>query len=164
MSALRLGQAYRLVIASFRSLRHLHTVDDQPRAFTAIAHHVAPGGCFAFNVFYPDYRSLEEVGTETQEMEWVDPDDGSLTVRRSYRRKAVDRLLQLIDGEFIFRSYRDGELVKEERAELRMSYYTYPHLQLLLRASGSTVAEEHGSFEKEPISRCHEMIIVARKG
>jgi SAM-dependent methyltransferase len=163
MRELRLGQAYGLVIAPFRSLQHLHTVDDQMGAFTSIARHVAHGGCFAFNVFYPDYRLLEELGTETQELEWTDPDDASLTVRRSYLRKAVDRLRQVVDGEFIFRSYRDGELVREERSDLRMSYYTYPHLQLLLRSSGFTIAEEYGSFAKEPIARCHEMIIIARK-
>ena len=45
-----------------------------------------------------------------------------------------------------------------------MSYYTYPHLQLLLRSAGLTIAEEYGSFEGEPISICREMIVVARKG
>ena len=163
MRELCLEPAYRLVIAPFRSLQHLHTVGDQLRAFTSIARHVVPGGFFAFNVFYPDYRLLEELGTETQELEWVDPDDASLTVRRFYLRKAVDRLRQVIDGEFIFRSYRDGVLVQEERSDLRMSYYTYPHLRLLLRSSGLTIAEEYGSFEKEPISRCREMIVIARK-
>jgi SAM-dependent methyltransferase len=163
MRELCLGQAYRVVIAPFRSLQHLHTVDDQLRAFTAIAHHVVPGGFFAFNVFYPAYRLLEELGTETQDLEWTDPDDASLTVQRFYLRKAVDRLRQVIDGELIFRSYRAGGLVQEERSELRMSYYTYPHLQLLLRSSGLAIAEEYGSFEKEPISQCHEMIIIARK-
>jgi SAM-dependent methyltransferase len=163
MRELRLEQAYRLVIAPFRSLQHLHTVDDQLRAFTSIARHVVPGGAFAFNVFFPDYRLLEELGTETQELEWIDPGDASLTIRRFYRRNAVDRLRQVIDGELIFRSYRDGELVKEERSDLRMSYYTYPHLQLLLRSSGLMIAEEYGSFAKEPISRCHEMIIIAWK-
>jgi SAM-dependent methyltransferase len=163
MRELCLEQAYRLVIVPFRSLQHLDTVDDQLRAFTSSARHVVPGGCFAFNVFYPDYRLLEELGTETQELEWIEPDDASLTVRRFYRRKAVDRLRQVVDGEFIFRSYRDGELVQEERSDLRLSYYTYPHLRLLLRSSGLTITEEYGSFEKEPIARCHEMIIIARK-
>src|SRR5262249_17912884 len=66
MRELRLGQAYGLVIAPFRSLQHLHSVDDQLRAFTSIARHVVSGGTFAFNVFYPDHRLLEELGTETQ--------------------------------------------------------------------------------------------------
>ena len=164
MRELRLGQDYGLVIAPFRSLQHLHTVEDQLRAFTSIARHVAPEGAFAFNVFYPNYGALEELGTETQELEWTDPDDASLIVRRFFRRTAVDRLRQVIDGEFIFRSYREGELVREERSGLCMSYYTYPHLQLLLRSSGLTIAEEYGSFAKEPIARCHEIIIIARKG
>src|SRR5262245_48592171 len=49
MRELRLGQDYGLVIAPFRSLQHLHSVDDQVRAFLAIARHVVSGGTFAFN-------------------------------------------------------------------------------------------------------------------
>jgi SAM-dependent methyltransferase len=163
MRELRLGQTYGLVIAPFRSLQHLHTVDDQLAAFASIARHVAHGGCFAFNVFYPDYRLLQELDSETPDLEWTDPDDASLTVRRFYLRKAVDRLRQVVLGELIFRSYRHGELVTEERSDLRMSYYTYPHLELLLRSAGLSIAEEYGSFAKEPIALCHEMIIIARK-
>ena len=40
-----------------------------------------------------------------------------IAVRRSYLRRAVDRLRQVIHGEFIFRSYRAGELVVEMEKE-----------------------------------------------
>jgi hypothetical protein len=72
------------------------------------------------------------------------------------RRPARCRRLRIQSGN-------QARLVQEERSDLRMSYYTYPHLRLLLRYSGFTIAEENGSFVKEPISRCHEMIINARK-
>ena len=45
-----------------------------------------------------------------------------------------------------------------------MSYYTYPHVRLLLKDAGFKVKEEYGSYDKEPISICKEMIFIAEKG
>jgi hypothetical protein len=84
-------------------------------------------------------------------------------VRRSYLRKSLDRLNQFTEGEFIFRSYRGEELVKEERSPLNMSYYTYPQILLLLKNAGFKVLEEYGSYDREPISVCKEMIFIAEK-
>jgi len=64
----------------------------------------------------------------------------------------------------IFRSYRGEQLIQEERSVLNMSYYTYPHVRLLLKDAGFKVKEEYGSYDKEPISICKEMIFIAEKG
>jgi hypothetical protein len=66
-------------------------------------------------------------------------------------------------NDFIFRSYRGEELIKEERSALNMSYYTYPQVLLLLHAGGFTRKEEYGSYDREPISICKEMIFVAER-
>jgi hypothetical protein len=163
MRCFDLGVTYHLITVPFRPLQHLFTVDDQLAAFHCFNKHLIPGGKLAFNVFYPNFQLLEQTGEEVQDLEWQDPADPGITVRRSFIRLSVNKLLQHFDGLFIFRSYRGEELVNEERSKLRMSYYTYPHLQLLLRVSGFSIAKEIGSFEGEPISVCKEMIIVATK-
>ena len=78
-------------------------------------------------------------------------------------RHSLDKLHQFFDGEFLFRTYRGEELVREETAPLRMSYYSYPHLQLLFEHCGFEIAAEYGSFEKDPIETCQEMIFVVRR-
>lgn len=158
-----LGRKYDLITIPFRPLQHLFTPDDQLAAFRQFNQHLNSGGGLAFNVFYPNYKLLDEVGVEKQELQWTDPDDPSLTVKRSFLRKSVDKLNQVFQGDFIFRSYRGNKLIKEDRSELNMSYYTYPQVLLLLKTTGFRVLEEYGSFSKEPISVCKEMIFIAEK-
>ena len=71
--------------------------------------------------------------------------------------------LASFQGDFIFRTYRGDQLVKEDRSTLNMSYYTYPQVLLLFKATGFKIVEEYGSYDKEPISICKEMIFVAEK-
>jgi SAM-dependent methyltransferase len=158
-----LDKTYDLITVPFRPLQHLFTVDDQLAAFKCFSSHLKSGGVLAFNVFYPNFQLLDEVGVEKVELEWIDPHDTSITVRRSFIRKSVDRLNQFFEGEFIFRSYRGEELVNEERSALNMSFYTYPQILLLLKSAGFKVKEEFGSYDREPISVCKEMIFIAEK-
>ncbi|NMC64195.1 MAG: class I SAM-dependent methyltransferase [SAR324 cluster bacterium] len=158
-----LGKKYSLITVPFRPLQHIFTVDDQLAAFNNFSEHLNRGGRLAFNLFYPDYKLLEETGVEHQELEWKDKNDSTLTVRRSFVRTSVDKLNQVFQGEFIFRSFRGDSFVREDRSHLSMSYYTYPQVLLLLRASGFRVLEEYGSFNKEPISVCKEMVFIAEK-
>jgi hypothetical protein len=44
-----------------------------------------------------------------------------------------------------------------------MSYYTSPQILLLLKSTGFKVLEEYGSYYREPISVCKEMIFIAEK-
>ena len=156
-----LDRTYDLVLVPFRGLQHMHSLADQTRAFSRLSGHLKPGGILAFNLFYPNHALLEKVGEEVPEMQWLSPDH--LTVKRSFIRRRHDRLNQNFDGEFNFRTYRDLELLKEERSNLKMTYYTYPQVQLLLRQAGLQSIEEYGDFAKNPIHVCQEMIFVAQK-
>jgi SAM-dependent methyltransferase len=158
-----LGKIYDLITVPFRSLQHLFTIDDQLAAFRCFSAHLRLGGKLVFNVFYPNFQLLDEVSVEKVDFEWIDPQDTSITVRRSFIRKSVDKLNQFFEGEFIFRSYRGEKLINEERSALNLSFYTYPQVLLLLKSAGFKVNEEYGSFDREPISICKEMIFIAEK-
>ena len=163
MRSFSLGRRFPLVIVPFRPLQHLHTVEDQISTFDRLRRHVAAGGRLAFDVFFPRYDLLEDVDREEMDLEFPDPEDPSLTVRRFFRRTRLDRVNQFFDGEFTYRTYRGKELVREEKSPLRMTYYTYPHLLLLLERSGLEVEAEYGSFEKEGLDVRKDIVIVARE-
>ena len=158
-----LGKKYDLIMIPFGPLQHLFTIDDQLAALRCCSAHLNTGGRLVFNLFFPNYKLLDEIGVDKTEVEWTDPLDHSITVRRSFLRKSVDKLNQAFEGEFIFRSYRGESLVNEERAPVTMSYYTYPHVLLLLKCTGLSSIEEYGSYEREPISVCKHMIFIAEK-
>jgi hypothetical protein len=104
------------------------------------------------------------VGEEQLEMEWSPKSDPATIVRRYYRKESLDKINQTFSLTFIFRTYKDGKLLREETEPLTMSYYTYPHLRALFLLAGLEIVEEYGSFAKTPLGNdAREMIFVVRR-
>lgn len=158
----RSERRYALVIIPFRPLQHMYTVEDQLAALNTAAFHLAPGGLLAFDVFYPRFESLMAgVGEETLELQWTSKSDPATIVRRYLRKESVDKINQNFSAQFIYRTYRDDKLIKEETAPLKMSYYTYPHLRALFLLAGLEIVEEYGSCEGAPLdNNAKEMVFV----
>jgi hypothetical protein len=76
----------------------------------------------------------------------------------------VDKINQNFSAQFVYRTYRDEQLVREETAPLKMSYYTYPHLRALFLLAGLEIVEEYGSWEKAPLDNdSKEMVFVLKR-
>jgi hypothetical protein len=97
---------------------------------------------------------------EKPDFEWADPEVPGRIVRRFFVRESVDKLNQVFSGQFIFRVFEGDQVIAEEREQIQMSYYTYPQFLLLFELCGFRVLEEYGSFAREPIGICREMIFV----
>ena len=166
MRTFRSNREYRLVIIPFRPLQHMYTVEDQLAALTTAAFHLEEEGILAFDVFFP--RGFEMIslgiGEETLELEWVMKSDPGKIVRRYLRKESVDKINQNFTATFIFRTYQDGKLVKEETEPLKMSYYTYPHLRALFLLAGLEIVEEYSSFDKAPLDNsARQMIFILKR-
>jgi len=161
MRTFSLDRRFRLITAPFRPVQHLYTVRDQIAAFRTIHKHLLPDGRFAFDAFYPKYEMLDaDMDVEKPDFEWADPEVPGRMVRRYFVRESIDKLNQLFSGRFLFRVFDGDTLVSEEREQIRLSYYTYPQFLLLFELCGFRVLEEYGSFAREPIGICKEMIFV----
>ncbi len=133
-TAARADDVAKLALIPFRPLQHMLTLEDQIAVLTNARRHLTTGGILGFDVFFPDFSSFDQLdGVEQPEREWID--DEGRTVRRFFLRHRVDKVNQVIYASFIFRTYRGTDLVAEEISPLNMSYYTYPHLRLLLKLS-----------------------------
>lgn len=165
MRDFRLNRKFSLVTIPFRPMQLMYTVPDQLRALTSAAAHLADGGTLAFDVFYPKFDRLHlHIGEEQLEAEWSSPSSPDTIIRRYYRKDPVDKIHQTYALTFIFRSYRNGQLISEESEPLIMSYYTYPHLRALFLLAGLEVIAEYGSFDKTPLdNNAQEMIFLLRK-
>lgn len=161
----RSQRKYALVIIPFRPLQHMYTVEDQIAALKTATFHLASDGVLAFDVFYPRFESLlAGVGEETLELQWTPRNDPTTTVRRYLRKQSVDKINQNFSAQFIYRTYRDDKLVKEETAPLKMSYYTYPHLRALFLLAGLDIVEQYGSCDKAPLDHnANEMAFVLQR-
>lgn len=162
MRDFRLGRKFPLVMIPFRPMQHMHSVADQVRALTSAAAHLERDGILAFDVFYPKFERLPlRIGEEQLEAEWS-PEKGTV-IRRFYRKESVDKIHQNFTVTFIFRTYREGQLVSEETESLSMSYYTYPHLRALFQMAGLEPIAEYGSFSKTLLDNdSEEMIFLLR--
>ena len=164
MREFRLNRKFPLVTIPFRPMQHMFTVADQVRALESAAAHVAEGGILAFDVFYPRFEVLHVgIGEERLEAEWSPASDPETVIRRYFRKESVDKIAQNYSLTFIFRTYRNGQLTAEETDTLKMSYYTYPHLQALFLLAGLETVAEYGSFAKTPLDNsAEEMIFLLR--
>jgi SAM-dependent methyltransferase len=164
MRDFRLNRKFPLVTIPFRPMQHMHTLSDQVCALTSAAAHVAEGGVLAFDVFYPKFEMLPlGIGEERLEAEWSSPSEPETLIRRYFRKDAVDKINQTYSLTFIFRSFRNDQLVLEEYDTLKMSYYTYPHLRALFLLAGLEPVAEYGSFARTPLDNsAGEMIFLLR--
>ncbi len=165
MRDFRLNQTFPLVTIPFRPMQHMHTIEDQIRALKSAAAHLNEGGILAFDVFYPKFEVLHiGMGEERLEAEWSPASGPKTTIRRFFRKDAVDKINQNFTLTFIFRSYREGNLIREENDTIKMSYYTYPQLRALFLLAGLEPVAEYGSFDKAPLDNSsNEMIFLLRR-
>lgn len=164
MRSFEINRRYKLITYPFRPLQHMYTVEDQVAALTTGRNHLADQGKLAFDVFFPSYRALLETnGVERPDFEWEDPDQPGIKVKRSLVRHTVDFLHQYLEGEFIFRRFRGDELISEERGPIKMGFYSYLQLQALFKHCGLKIAAQYGSYDRDPIEACREMIFVLEK-
>jgi SAM-dependent methyltransferase len=169
MRTFRLDRKFPLVMIPFRPMQHMFTVEDQVAALKTAAAHLTDQGTLAFDVFYPKFEMIwTKVGEEVQEMEWMPSSDPTRIVRRFFRKDSVDKINQIFNFTFIFRTYQRANqkesLVLEETEAFRLCYYTYPNLRALFLLAGLEPVAEYGSFAKAPLDNSAEqMIFLLRK-
>lgn len=165
MREFRLGKQFPLVIIPFRPMQHMYTVEDQLRALKTAAAHLTAEGILAFDVFYPKFEMIDaKMGEEMPEMEWKSSSDSSAIVRRYFRKESVDKINQVFNFTFVYRTFKNGQLIAEETENFQLSFYTYPHLRALFLLAGLEIVEEYGSFAKTPMDHTAEqMIFLLRK-
>jgi len=154
-----LGERFPLIIAPFRVVQHLTTVDDQLHFLAAVARHLAPNGRFAFDVFNPYFAKLVEAdGVEREDTPAQRLPDGR-TLRRAYRIARVRWVDQVSESELIY--YVDG---KRYVQAFEMRWYLAAELQHLLARAGFRVRAMYGDFARGPVvDGCPELVVLAER-
>jgi len=151
---------FALVTAPFRAFQHLDRVEDQLACLAAVRRHLAPGGAFAFDCFWPrlDRIALEHE-PEKEDARWRDGDD---EIARSVE-VTRDPVTQVQRVTMHYDRLRGGRRLSRESTSFTMRWFHRYELEhLLARASFGDVTL-YGSFDRTPPARgCPEMIFVAR--
>jgi len=157
MRTFDLGATYSLIIAPFRVVQHLTTIDDQLRFLATVAGHLAPQGRLIFDVFNPRFDMLVGAGggerEDTPEQRLPD----GRTFRRAYRVVRVRWLDQVSEAELVY--YVDGTRYVQA---FEMRWYLAAELRNLLARAGFRVREMYGDFARGPlVDGCPELVVVA---
>jgi SAM-dependent methyltransferase len=160
-----LDEKFGLIIAPFRVLQHLTTVDDQLRFLETVARHLAPGGGgggggggrLVFDVFNPRFDILVAAnGVEREDTPEQRLPDGR-TLRRTYRIVRVRWIDQVSEAELVY--YVDGTRYVQA---FEMRWYLAAELRNLLARAGFRVREFYGDFARGPlVDGCPEFVVVA---
>ena len=160
MSDFSLPRRYALVMIPFNAFIHNMTQEAQIRCLQLCREHLLPGGMLAFDTFFP---SLEIVGTpeNTRVLEGEMPHPQTGLPMRMYDTRSFDRVAQvqhsLNELELLA---ADGSVQNVHRSEVR-SRYIYKHeMELLLRVAGFARWEIYGDFDRRPLTRETEAMIV----
>ena len=154
-SSFSLGERFPLVIAPFRILQMLTTVDEQLGCVRSVARHLAPGGRFVFDVFNPNFAVMVGDRTaETEDTPLTTLPDGR-TFRRTVRVLSVRFTEQVSDLEIIY--YVDG---KRYVHPFGMRFYLCAELEHLLERAGMRVVAVYGDFDRSALTDSSPEIVV----
>jgi hypothetical protein len=148
----------------FNAIIHNMTQEAQIRCLQLCREHLLPGGVLALDTFFP---SLEIIGApqNTRVLEGEAPHPETGLPMRMYDTRSFDRVaqeqhslneLELLDAQ--------GGIAEVYRTQAS-SRYIYKHeMGLLLRISGFPRWEIYGDFERRPLTRETDAMIVMAWG
>lgn len=158
MTDFQLARTFKLVIAPFRPIQHLTTVDEQLSFLRCVHRHLLPGGRLVFDVFNPDLALLaaERSSDETEDTPELSLPDGR-RLRRTFRVLRTRYSEQCNDCELIY--YLDGNRIVQS---FSMRYFFRFELEHLLARSGFKVTALYGGFDRSAFAdNSPEMIFAA---
>ncbi len=161
MSDFSLPRRYALVMIPFNAFIHNMTQEAQISCLQRCREHLISGGELVFDTFFP---SLEIIGTpqNTRVLEGEIPHPATGLPMRMYDTRTFDRVAQeqhSINEIELLAS--DGSVETVHRSEIS-SRYLYKHeMELLLRVAGFARWEIYGDFDRRPLTRENDAMIVA---
>jgi SAM-dependent methyltransferase len=158
------GRRYALITCPFRAFLHLLTWQDQLAALNRFRERLDRGGRVLLNVFHPSYRiTVGQVGSRQLEDEFVHRATGRHTCLWSAvtndlveQTKQVDNWLEERDEH--------GRLVQVTEAGFRIAWIFKPQMELLLHAAGFSRWAIYGGFDRAPLARDDQEMVVEAWG
>ncbi|MFN0021637.1 MAG: class I SAM-dependent methyltransferase [Pirellulaceae bacterium] len=161
MSDFSLEGRYALIMIPFNAFIHNMTQVTQIGCLRLCREHLLPGGQLVFDTFFPALEFVSTpAGTRVLEGEFPHPVTG-LPVR-IYDTRTVDRVEQLFYSlNEIELLAADGNVQTSHRSAISSRYFYKHEMELLLRIAGFARWEIYGDFDRRPLSRETDAMIVA---
>jgi len=148
MRALRIDQTFKLIYLPFNTFLVLLTAADQLALFDTVRAHLALGGVFAFDIFFPDINRLKVEGVPgwALEIDLAHPERG-FRFQRDMARE-LDPIHQKMTVHFRMREYADDVLTREVASDLEMTYIFPRELEHLIARAGFEIVHFWGEYDR----------------
>jgi SAM-dependent methyltransferase len=159
MSDFSVPRGFGLIMIPFNAFIHNMTQEAQIRCLQLCREHLLPGGMLAFDTFFP---SLELIGApeNTRVLEGELPHPKTGLPMRMYDTRGFDRVAQLQHSlNELELLAADGSIATIYRSQVS-SRYVYKHEMELLRVAGFARWEIYGDFDRRPLTRETDAMIV----
>ena len=148
-----LGRRFELVIAPFRVVQHLTTIEDQLGFLDSVARHLAPGGRLVFDVFNPHFAKLASADGKEHEDTPDTPLKDGRSFRRAFRVSRVRWIDQVSEVELIYYvSSTPGGTVQRYVHAFDMRWFLRAELVHVLARGGFSVRSIYGDFDRSPLT------------
>lgn len=139
---------FALILSAFRAFQHMYTVDDQLACLERVRAHLNRGGTFAFDVFHPKLDRIAQ-GDEAERQDLA----FELGDERVGRYTTVTRntASQIMNVMMRYERRREGQVVGNEIAEVKMRWFYRYELEHLMRRAGFDRVEIYGDFDRSAI-------------
>jgi SAM-dependent methyltransferase len=159
MRSFALRRHYRVVLAPFNALMHLHTDEDFLACLRCVKRHLEESGTFIFDVSNPQQALLNTIG-EQQPVE-----QRSIRIRGlSYlqrERHLYNPATGLSVTTYTFEPEGHDEAAFSTSLSLRM--YTPSHLEELLQSASFVIINRYGDFSNNPLADSSVVQVVEAK-
>ncbi len=160
MSEFSLPRRFALIMIPFNAFIHNMTQEAQIRCLARCREHLMPGGLLAFDTFFPSREYIaSEQNVRALEGEFPHPETG--LPMRMYDTRTFDRVEQIqhsVNEIEVLRA--DGSVEKVYRSQASMRYIYKHEMALLLRSAGVAHFEICGDFDRRPLVRETDPMIV----
>jgi SAM-dependent methyltransferase len=155
-----LPRRYALIFIAFNGFVHCLTTADQLKTLKVCREHLLARGILVFNTFYPGLQFLNgPQGTPVLEGEAVNPATGRTV--RIFDTRTLHRVEQIQHSEIEIQEVEsDGTVVASRTSETDMRWTFKPEMQLLLRLAGFANWGIYGDFDRRPLTRENDHMIV----
>jgi SAM-dependent methyltransferase len=160
-----LDQQFALIIAPFRVMQHLVTIEEQLECLDAVRRHLVPSGRLVFDVFNPSFPRLVTVdGSEHEDTPETPLPDGRV-FRRSARITSVRFIEQVNEVELIYYvGLAKGVMPDRYVHGFAMRWYLRTELVHLLARAGFLVDSIRGDFDGDDLAEgSPEMVVTATR-
>ncbi len=129
---------------------HLLTFEAQRRSLANIRRHLAPGGIFSFNTFYPHHGFLEKAMASSLDEYSLrvayTNNDGN--IEKIFESRVYDPETQVMTNRWRFEEYRDDRKIDERVRPLQIRMSFRRETECLLELAGFRILNVYGDYKK----------------